>query len=88
MGKFDKKVSKDEPDAPHSQKILKKKSNQQLAKLMTDPKGERDRNMKILNFLERSGESKASSKADTHLDKAKMVNKKQKKEDKFRKSQK
>ena len=28
MGKFDKKVSKAEPDAPNSQKILKKKSNQ------------------------------------------------------------
>jgi hypothetical protein len=27
MGKFDRKVSKNEPDAPSSQKILKKKSN-------------------------------------------------------------
>jgi hypothetical protein len=33
MGKFDKKVSKKEPDAPNSQKILKKKSNSQLAEL-------------------------------------------------------
>jgi hypothetical protein len=27
MGKFDRKVTKNEPDAPSSQKILKKKSN-------------------------------------------------------------
>jgi hypothetical protein len=37
MGKFDKKVSKTEPDAPSSQKILKKKSNAELAKLATNP---------------------------------------------------
>jgi hypothetical protein len=36
MGKFDKKVSKAEPDAPNSMKILKKKSNAELAKLMHD----------------------------------------------------
>ena len=86
MGKFDKKVSKHEPDAPASQKVLKKKSNQQLAKLQSDPKGERERNMKILNFLERSGESKASSKAEAHMDVGKMVARKQKKEDKFRRA--
>jgi hypothetical protein len=33
MGKFDKKVSKKEPDAPTSQKILKKKSNSHMAEL-------------------------------------------------------
>ncbi len=38
MGKFDKKVNKSEPDAPSSQKILKKKSNAQLAVLERDPK--------------------------------------------------
>jgi hypothetical protein len=38
MGRFDKKVSKAEPEAPNSQKVLKKKSNAQLAKLERDPK--------------------------------------------------
>lgn len=88
MGKFDKKVSKHEPDAPTSQKVLKKKSNQQLAKLQNDPKGERERNIKILSFLERSGESKANSKAEAHMDVGKMVARKQKKEDKFRRAHK
>jgi hypothetical protein len=48
MGKFDKKISKNEPDAPSSQKILKKKSNASLAGLEHNHKGEKDRNMKIL----------------------------------------
>lgn len=74
MGKFDKKISKKEPEAPKSQKILKKKSNSDLAKLASNPKGEKERNMKILNFMERSQEVKASSKADAHLNVDKMVN--------------
>lgn len=85
MGKFDKKVSKHEPDAPNSIKIQKKKSNQQLAKLQNDSKSERERNMKILNFLQREKEFKANSKADAHFDVDKMVNKKNRKEEKQRK---
>jgi hypothetical protein len=48
MGKFDKKVHKAEPDAPNSQKILKKKSNAELAALQADHKKEKSRSMKIL----------------------------------------
>ncbi len=86
MGKFDKKVSKKEPDAPNSIKIQKKKSNQSLAALQANPKGERERNMKILSFLQRSEEVKApNSKADAHFNVDKMVNKKNSKEDRARK---
>ena len=86
MGKFDKKVSKAEPDAPGSQKILKKKSNSQLAKLERDPKMEKERNMKILSFMQRSDEVKngGGSKADAHLSVEKMVKKQNKKEEKRR----
>lgn len=84
MGKFDKKVSKAEPDAPHSQKLAKKKSNAGLAKLEHNPKGEKERNMKILNFMQRSDEVKSHSKAEAHFNEDKMVNKLKKKEDKFK----
>ena len=50
MGKFDKK-KKNEPDAPNSQKIKKKKSNSSLAALETNSKMEKERNMKILGML-------------------------------------
>ena len=45
MGKFDKKVNKYEPDAPKSQKILKKKSNSVLAKLQSNKSLEKERNL-------------------------------------------
>lgn len=51
MGKFDKKISKKEPDAPNSQKILKKKSNSQLAEIDKNPRAERERSMKILSWM-------------------------------------
>lgn len=51
MGKFDKKISKNEPEAPNSQKILKKKSNEALYKMERDPISEKNRNLKILNYL-------------------------------------
>lgn len=88
MGKFDKKVSKHEPEAPNSQKIVKKKSNQALAKLQNDPKGERERNMKILGLMQREKEVKAGGKADAHFDVDKMVGKKIQKEQKFRRGNK
>lgn len=89
MGKFDKKISKSEPDAPSSQKILKKKSNQQLANLERDPKQERERNLKILNWMGRAEEVKANnSKADAHFNADKMANKQQRKIEKSRKKQK
>jgi hypothetical protein len=73
MGKFDKKVSKTEPDAPSSQKILKKKSNAELAKLATNPLEEKNRSMKILSWMQRAEEVKSVSKANAHLDIDKMV---------------
>ena len=88
MGKFDRKVSKHEPEAPNSIKILKKKSNSALAALMNNPKGERERNMKILGYLNKSYEVKAASKADAHFNVDKMVNKKIRKEEKHRKREK
>ena len=88
MGKFDKKVSKHEPDAPNSQKILKKKSNFELAKLMNDRKGEKERNLKILNFVQRAGEVQSNSKADAHFNVDKMVGKKQRKEENARRKDK
>jgi len=51
MGKFDKKVSKKEPEAPKSQKIKKKQSNPELAKFQTDRTAEKTRNLKILNLM-------------------------------------
>jgi hypothetical protein len=89
MGKFDRKVSKNEPDAPNSQKILKKKSNAQLANLERDPKQERDRNLKILTWMQKSDEVKTNkSKADAHFNADKMVNKQLRKEEKRRKKDK
>ena len=87
MGRFDKKVSKAEPEAPTSQKILKKKSNAQLAKLERDPKSEKERNMKILNWMQKADEVKnpRASKADAHLNTDKMVSKQLRKEQKNRK---
>lgn len=84
MGKFDRKVSKHEPEAPNSQKILKKKSNSDLAKFQHDRKGEKERNMKILGLLQRAGEVKSNSKADAHFNVDKMVNKKQRKDENAR----
>ena len=67
MGKFDKKISKAEPDAPNSQKILKKKSNAALAELQANPTKEKERSMKILNWMQRAEESKYSNKAESHI---------------------
>lgn len=96
MGKFDKKVNKSEPDAPNSQKILKKKSNSQLAAMARDPKQERERNMKLLNWMQRAEEVAAGShsgkggkaKADAHLvDTNKLVSNKIKKQNYKQKKQ-
>ena len=75
MGKFDRKVNKREPDAPTSQTIVKKKSNAELGKYMVNPKLEKDRSLKILNWMQRADESKSgkSTKADAHFDADKMV---------------
>jgi len=51
MGKFDRKAGKNEPAAPKSQKVEKKKSNSGLAKFEHNRAGEKERNMKIFNTL-------------------------------------
>jgi len=67
MGKYDKKISKKEPEAPNSQKILKKKSNAAMAELQSNPQKEKERSMKILNWMQKAEEVKYGSKADSHL---------------------
>jgi len=60
MGQFDRKVGKkgQEPDAPKSQKILKKKSSAKLTMIGDNREAERARNLKIFSLLERKAEIK------------------------------
>lgn len=51
MGKFDRKANKFEPEAPKTQRVVKKKSNKGLHKIETNRGHEKDRNMKILTLL-------------------------------------
>ena len=85
MGRFDRKAGKNEPDAPTSQKIQKKKSNKGLAELTHNSSLERERNMKIFNMLQKKGEIAAAgigkSKSNAHLNEEKIARKAQKKED-------
>lgn len=62
MGKFDRKVNKFEPNAPNSQVIKKKKSNKTLHELESKRSVERDRNMKILNLMDKEKKLKAEGK--------------------------
>ena len=50
-------------------------------------KAERDRNMKILSFLQKSEEIKHSNKAEAHVNAEKMVSKQMRKEKRQRKRQ-
>ena len=87
MGKFDRKVSKNEPEAPSSMKIVKKKSNADLARFEKDHKEEKNRSMKILQWMQRADEIKhggATNKANAHLDIDKMVKNQIRKEEKKR----
>ena len=65
MGQFDRKAGKkgQEPDAPKSQKVLKKKSSSKLDSLARNKDDEKARNMKIFNLLERKAEIKAGGGA-------------------------
>ena len=87
MGRFDKKGKK-EPDAPNSQKVLKKKSNKGLAELTHDAGKEKERNMKIFNMLQKKQDIKAAgigkSVSTAHQDEGKMARKAQKKGDTMR----
>jgi len=76
MGKFDKKVNKYEPDAPKGLKVQKKKSNAKLATLESKPNVEKDRNMKILNMMQKEKEYKAGGdKVSNALNADKMIKK-------------
>ena len=83
MGKFDKK-RKNEPDAPNSQKIQKKKSTSALGALQHDRKGEKDRNMKIFEVLQKKKEVDAGSKTKAHISEVKMVKKTARKDQRLR----
>ena len=61
MGKFDRKM-RNEPDAPKTQKVVPKKSNKALGDLEVDRKGEKSRNLKIFNFLQKKQEQANSDK--------------------------
>lgn len=75
MGKFDKKVNKHEPDAPNSLKKFKKKSNAKLHTLESKPNVEKDRNMKILQMMQREKDYKAGDKVKAAMDTNKMIKK-------------
>ena len=79
MGKFDKKAGKNEPNAPTSQKILKKKSNKGLNELTHDRKKESERNMKIFNMLQKKQDISVAgvgkARANAHIDDGKITRK-------------
>lgn len=70
MGKFDRK-RKNEPDAPSSQKIKKKKSNSSLAALESNKASEKERNMKIFDMLQKKSDlskiQTGASRSNAHL---------------------
>ena len=84
MGKFDKKVHKYEPDAPNSLKKPKKKSNKNLHALETQNSVEKERNIKILNLLQREKDYKAGDKVKSALNSDKMVRDQKKKDERFK----
>lgn len=92
MGQFDKKAGKkgQEPDAPKSQKVLKKKSSSKLNTLGSDRDAERARNLKIFGLLERKAEIKAGGgtgkAAVANTDEKSILKKVKAKENKRRKS--
>lgn len=76
MGKFDKKVNKHEPDAPNSLKVHKKKSNAKLHTLESKPSAEKERNMKILQTMQKQKEYNAGGdKVKAAMNPDKMIKK-------------
>jgi hypothetical protein len=83
MGKFDKKVNKSEPDAPNTQKKLKKKSSAHLHEMeFKGQSKEKDRNLKILGQLQKEKDYAAGGKVNAATDSDKMVRSHKKKQDK------
>lgn len=66
MGKFDRKL-RTEPTAPDSQKILKKKSNKSLFELERNRSTEKNRNMKVLEVMQRKKEIDLGGKVNGNL---------------------
>lgn len=66
MGQFDKKL-RTEPKAPTSQTVQKKKSNKALFELERDRKGEKNRNVKILDLMQKKREIELGGKVNGNL---------------------
>ena len=66
MGRFDKKL-KSEPNAPTSQKLAKKKSNKQLFELDRNRSQEKNRNLKVLDLLQRKREIALGGKVNGNM---------------------
>ena len=80
MGKFDRKASKNEPEAPKTMAVKKKRSSEHMFKLDKDRGLEKERNMKIFSMLQRQKEL-----GQGPVNEAKLAKKAQKKHDKARK---
>jgi len=90
MGKFDKKAGKNEPDAPGSQKVKKKKSNAALDRLGSHRGEEKSRNMNIFDKILKgqdlanmAGKSNSGSKSlgNANIADDKLARKAKKKDD-------
>lgn len=66
MGKFDRQL-KSEPTAPTSQKIVKKKSNKGLFELERDRGQEKNRNMKVLEVMQKKRDIELGGKVNGNL---------------------
>jgi len=66
MGKFDRKLKK-EPTAPTSQTIQKKKSNQALFEMEKNRGQEKNRNMKVLEVMQKKRELALGGKINGNL---------------------
>lgn len=87
MGNFDKKV-KGEKDAEKSQKkrLKDRIGGNELTKIHQNLPAEKERNLKVLQMLERKKESAAGGKVKAAMDKDKMARQHQAKEDKQRRA--
>ena len=89
MGRFDRKAAKNEPNAPTSQKVKKKKSNKAIGELAQDAGKEKERNLKIFNLIQKKQDIAVAgvgkSRSNAHMDSNKLARKAQKKEDLARK---
>ena len=66
MGIFDRKLKK-EPEAAKSQRVEKKKSNNGLHELERSRSSEKQRNLKVLNFMARKREQELGGKVNGNM---------------------